>query len=225
MEGASLGLWLEDFLSFLYPTMHCFALTVSWFEDMAEIKESINKYRHTFTYGEFKLLPERNSTGPWAGTPVRGCPWMGSRAFWSVLLRLAAGVTCCTLGFEHLAPEIFPSQVAPLHLFITESKQRRELNVWQHLWNSLKFLSTSCQWHLGNSCWMIFEGLGFGSSGSGRRETKVDSLSLSWKQSCLSCQIEVIFFLTFIQRLNIVAGIHLWMWVIIAETLIVSGNI
>lgn len=196
VNGGSQPRPLTGRLSFPFSTLQHITLFWLWVDlrTWQEIKESINKYRHTFTYGEFKLLPEGNSTGPWAGTPVRGCPWMGSRAFGSVLLRLAAGVTRRTLGFEHLAPEIFPSQVAPLHLFITESKQRRELNVWQHLWNSLKFLSTSCQWHLGNSCWMIFEGLGFGSSGSGRRETKVDSLSLSWKQSCLSCQIEVIFF-------------------------------
>lgn len=141
------------------------------------VRESINKYRHTFTYGEFKLLPEGNSAGPWAGATVRGGPGMGSGAFWSILLRLAAGVTSCTLGFEHLAPEIFPPQVAPLHLFIAESKPRIELNIWQHMWNSLKFLSTSCQWHLGKSCRMIFGGLGFrmSQSGSGKSETTVDS--------------------------------------------------
>lgn len=167
-------------LSLPYHALLCFNCELRTWE---EIRKFISKYRHTFTYGEFKLLPERNSAGPWAGTPVRGGPWVGSGAFWSVLLRLAAGVTCCTLGFEHLAPEIFPSQVAALHLLITENKQRRELNVWKHLWKSLKFLSTSCQWHLGNSCWMIFEGLGFrnSGSGSGRRETEVDSLSWSWK--------------------------------------------
>lgn len=157
-------------------------------------REFISKYRHTFTYGEFKLLPEGNSAGPWAGAPVGGVPWMGSGAFRGVLLRLTAGVACCTLGFEHLAPEIFPPQVAPLHLFIAVSKQRIGLNVWQRMWNSPKFLSTSCWWYLGKLCRKIFDELSVGRvgvrMGGGPRLT----LRSSWKHSCLSYQVEVVIF-------------------------------
>lgn len=103
------------------PRVPCFVSITHGFDGMI-ISESINKYRHTFTYGEFQLLPQGDSARPWASTPVRGVPWVGCGTFWSVLLRLAAGVTCCALGFEHLAPEIFPSQIAPLHLFITTEK-------------------------------------------------------------------------------------------------------
>lgn len=118
--------------AFPFCILSCIALFWLWvcLRAWHGIRESINKYRHTFTYGEFQLLPKGNSAGPWAGASVRGVPRVGGGAFRSVLLRLAAGVTCCTLGFEHLAPEILPAQVAPLHLFIAESKQRRELNMW-----------------------------------------------------------------------------------------------
>lgn len=93
------------------------------------MRESVSKYRHTFTYGELQLLPEGNSAGPGAGASVRGGPRVGGGALRGVLLGLAAGVTRCTLGLEHLAPEVFAPQVAPLHLFIAESKQRQELNM------------------------------------------------------------------------------------------------
>lgn len=107
--------------------MPCSVSITHGFDDMI-ISESINKYRHTFTYGEFQFLSQGDSARPWASTPVRGVPWVGCGTFWSVLLRLAAGVTCCALRFEHLAPEIFPSQIAPLHLFITTEKQSIGLN-------------------------------------------------------------------------------------------------
>lgn len=46
----------------------------------------------------------------------------------------------------------------------------------------------------------------------------------SWKQSCLSCQTEVIifFFRTLVKRPNIITGIHVQVWVIIAEALMMS---
>lgn len=142
MNVVSLSLWSEGFLFSILPCIALFWLRV-YLRAWQGIRESINKHRHTFTYGKFKLLPKGNSAGPWAGPPVRGGPWMGSGAFRSVLFRLAAGVAGCTLGFEHLAPEIFPPQVAPLHLFITASKQRWELNIWDTCEILLNFFQAS----------------------------------------------------------------------------------
>ena len=141
---------------------------------------------------------------------------MGSGAFWSVLLRLAAGVTCRTLGFEHLAPEIFSPQVSPLHLFIAESRQRGWLNVWQHMWKSLKSLSTSCQWHGGKSCKMTCDGLGLarGRVGMEGGRPSVTPWVLPENSYSSAVKLRTSFCFSHNVRLNIFAGNCLWVWVI-----------